>query len=232
MKKQLKKCVVEGGEETFNKHNINTMIEILNELYPDAKCTLDYSNTVELLVATQLAAQCTDNRVNAITKSLFNKYKNANDFADADIAELEQDIKGAGFFRMKARNIKESCAIIVEKYNGKVPNQLEHLLELPGVGRKTANVILGVAYKIPGIIVDTHTKRVSKRIGLTNHEEPHKVEIDLMKEIPKEHWVQFCHQLVYHGRAICKSRRPKCLQCGIRKFCNYGMDKVQHTMKK
>jgi endonuclease-3 len=195
--------------------------KIFDQLYEDADCSLEYKDPLQLLIATQLAAQCTDARVNVVTKDLFQKYKNVYDFANADIAELEQDIKSTGFFRNKARNIINCCKMIIEEFGGKVPNNLEDLLKLPGVGRKTANLVLGDIFGIPGIVVDTHAKRLSNRIGLTKNTDPVKIEFDLMEIVPKDYWSKFCHQLVYHGRAVCDARRPKCAQCQISHLCDF-----------
>ena len=197
-------------------------MKVFNEIYNDAKCTLNFKDPLQLLVATQLAAQCTDARVNIVTETLFKKYKNARDFANADLKELEQDLKPTGLYRNKAKNIKEACRIIIDKFNGQVPDNLEDLLTLPGVGRKTANLVLGDIYGIPGIVVDTHAKRLSNRIGLSSSNDPVKVEYDLMAVVPKENWSTFCHQLVYHGRAVCTARKPKCDKCGIIEYCDFG----------
>lgn len=205
-----------------NKERVKEIISIFNELYPDAQCSLNYKNPLQLLVATQLAAQCTDERVNIVAKTLFAKYKSVEDFANADLHELEQHIKPTGFYHNKARNIINCCKMILESFGGRIPENLDDMLKLPGVGRKTANLVLGDVFGIPGIVVDTHAKRLAKRIGLTEHEDPTKVEYDLMKIVPREYWILFCHQLVYHGRAICNARNPKCLDCKIKHLCQYG----------
>ncbi|HOQ01157.1 MAG TPA: endonuclease III [Acetivibrio clariflavus] len=204
------------------KSKVIEIIKIFDKLYSDADCTLDYKDPLQLLISTQLAAQCTDERVNIVTQSLYKKYKTVYDFANADLSELEQDIKPTGFYRNKARNIKETCRILIEKFDGKVPDNLDDLLTLPGVGRKTANLVLGDVFGIPGIVIDTHAKRLSNRIGLSKNEDPVKIEYDLMKIVPKERWSKFCHQLVYHGRAVCNARKPKCEECAILKYCDYG----------
>ena len=204
------------------KETVKEIIRVFDRLYADAACSLDYTDPLQLLISTQLAAQCTDERVNIVTKTLFKKYRNVYDFAEADLAELEQDIKSTGFFRNKARNIKNCCIMLIEKHGGQVPKTMEELLALPGVGRKTANLVLGDAFGIPGIVIDTHAKRLTNRIGLTTHEDPEKIEYDLMKIVPEEDWSKFCHQLVYHGRAVCNARKPQCTLCEIREFCNYG----------
>ncbi|MFZ5988282.1 MAG: endonuclease III [Bacillota bacterium] len=205
-----------------NKERVEEIIKKFDEVYKDAECTLDYKDPLQLLISTQLAAQCTDARVNIVTKTLFQKYKNVYDFANADLSELEQDVKPTGFYHNKARNIKETCKIIIDKYNGLVPDNMDDLLALPGVGRKTANLVLGDVFGIPGIVVDTHAKRLSNRIGLSDNSDPKKIEFDLMKVVPKESWSKFCHQLVYHGRAVCTARKPGCKECSIVNFCDYG----------
>ncbi|MCX7843021.1 MAG: endonuclease III [Clostridia bacterium] len=198
---------------------VMNIIDALERLYPDAKCSLEYKSALELLVATQLAAQCTDARVNIVTQSLYKKYKTAEDFANADSKELEEDIKPTGFYHNKAKNIKNCCKMIIDEFNGQIPNSLEDLLKLPGVGRKTANLVLGDIFGVPGVVVDTHAKRLANRIGLSSSTDPAKIELDLMKLIPKEKWSSFCHRLVYHGRAVCKARKPECHKCEIRKWC-------------
>ncbi len=197
------------------------ILKIFDKLYPNAECSLVYRSPLQLLISTQLAAQCTDARVNIVAKDLYTKYKSAEDFANADIMELEQDIKSTGFYRNKAKNIKECCRILVAKYNGEIPANMEELTALPGVGRKTANLVLYEIYGIQGIIVDTHAKRLSNRIGLTKSENPEKIEYDLQKIVPKERWADFCHRLVSHGRVVCKARKPECENCEIRDYCNY-----------
>jgi len=206
------------------KVNVKKILEKLDELYQEAECTLKFDNPFQLLIATQLAAQCTDARVNIVTKTLFKKYKTVSDFANADIAELENDIKPTGFFRNKTKNIINCSKTLIEKYNGIVPGNMEDLLKLSGVGRKTANLVLGDVFSIPGIVVDTHTKRVSFRLGLTKNVIPDKVEKDLMKVVPKERWSKFGHQLVYHGRVVCKAIKPKCNECELIELCEYGIN--------
>jgi len=197
------------------------IIDIFDKLYPNAQCSLEYNSPLQILVSTQLSAQCTDARVNIVAKNLYAKYKSAEDFANADIKELEEDIKSTGFYRNKAKNIMACCKILAQKYNGKIPDTMEELLELPGVGRKTANLVLYEIYGVQGIVVDTHAKRLSNRIGFTKNEDPEKIEYDLQKIIPKSRWADFCHLLVFHGREVCKARKPECESCGIRQFCTY-----------
>lgn len=191
----------------------------LAKLYPDAHCALHHKNALELLVATILSAQCTDARVNLVTPALFKRYPNAKAFAEADPAELETMIKSTGFFRNKAKSIRECCKAIVEQHGGEVPRTMEELVPLPGIGRKTANVILGNAFGIPGIPVDTHVGRLSRRMGLTEHDDPVKVEADLMQLIPPEEWTDFGHRMIFHGRQVCHSRKPNCEGCVLKKIC-------------
>ena len=209
------------------KEKAEIILSELKSLYPDATCTLDYKTPLELLIATQLAAQCTDARVNIVAKELFKKYRNAEDYAGADISELEQDIKSTGFFRNKARNIKECCIKLLRDYEGKVPDNMEALLSLPGVGRKTANVILSTVFSKPGVIVDTHCTRLANRIGLTKSKNPDIIERDLMKLLPENEWANFSHYLVYHGRAVCHARRPKCEICSIMPYCAYANKNIK-----
>ena len=202
------------------KEKVKNILKVLDEHYPDVKVALHYSNPLELLIATILSAQCTDERVNQLTPHLFKKYPTAKDYAMADLKTLEQDIKPTGFYKNKAKHIKECCQVLVEKYNGQVPANLEILTKLPGVGRKTANVVLGNAFDIPGIVVDTHVRRVANRLGLTKHQDALKIEKDLMQLIPKEKWTKFSLQLTWHGRRICKARNPQCNKCPLHKWCN------------
>jgi endonuclease-3 len=195
---------------------INSM---LAELYPDAHCALHHANPLQLLVATILSAQCTDERVNKVTPALFVRYPNAQAYASADIAELETLIQSTGFFRNKACNIRACCQMLVEKHGGLVPRTMEELVPLAGVGRKTANVILGNAFDVPGIPVDTHVGRLSRRMGLTEHDDPVKVESDLMALVPKDEWTMFAHRMIFHGRQVCHSRKPKCEACVLKKIC-------------
>ncbi|MCK9554933.1 endonuclease III [bacterium] len=194
---------------------------LLLKEYPDAKTALNFSTPLQLLVATILSAQCTDERVNIVTPRLFKKYRTAAAFANAARHELEQEIKSTGFFRNKAKNIIACCKGIVEKHGGKVPSAMEELTGLPGIGRKTANVILGNVFGIPGIVVDTHVIRLSGRIGLTKEKDPVKIEFDLMKILDKTKWTMFSHLLIFHGRRVCRARRPVCYKCSIAKICSY-----------
>jgi endonuclease-3 len=192
----------------------------LEEEYPQAKIALKYSNPVELLVATILSAQCTDERVNRVTETLFKKYRSAGDYAKADLSELELDIKPTGFFRNKAKNIKQTSQILVESFNSQVPKTMEELMQLPGVARKTANIVLQNGYGIiEGIAVDTHVRRLSKRLGLTENEDPSKIEQDLMEIIPKNKWMRITDLLIFLGRTVCVAKKPKCEVCVLNKIC-------------
>jgi endonuclease III len=195
------------------------IVRLLARLYPDARCALNYENPLQLLIATILSAQCTDARVNQVTPALFARYPNAKAFATADLRELETAIQSTGFFRNKARNIQECCKQLASQYKGQVPRTLEELVKLPGIGRKTANVILGSAYDVPGITVDTHVGRLSRRMGLTTKSDPQKVERDLMGLIPKKEWTMFSHRMIYHGRQVCFARKPNCAGCALAKIC-------------
>ena len=195
------------------------VLDALAELYPDAHCALDHQGPLQLLVATILSAQCTDVRVNLVTPALFARYRTVEDFAKADQAELERLIASTGFFRNKAKNIIACCRAILDRHNGEVPGTLEMLVQLPGVGRKTANVILGNAFGVPGITVDTHVGRLSRRLGLTEHDDPVKVEHDLMEEVPEADWTMFSHRLIFHGRRVCDARKPNCPGCAMNRFC-------------
>ncbi|HLJ73084.1 MAG TPA: endonuclease III [Thermoanaerobaculia bacterium] len=196
------------------------IVSRLKRMYPKAKCTLDYTNPFELLIATMLSAQSTDARVNIVTKSLFRKYPDAQAFADAAQLEMERDVRQTGFFRNKAKAVIAASKAIVEKHGGEVPQTMDELTALPGVGRKTANVVLGNAFKKPvGIVVDTHVTRVSGRLGLTSNSDPVKIEDDLMKLIPQKEWTVFSHRLIQHGRQICIARKPKCRECRLNELC-------------
>lgn len=192
----------------------------LAKAYPDAHCTLDYTSPLELLVATILSAQCTDERVNQVTKDLFRKYRTAEDYALARAGTLEKDIQSTGFYRNKAKSLRACCRRLVEQYDGAVPGSMDALVDLPGIGRKTANVIMGNAFgRATGITVDTHVRRVSRRLGLTEHTDPVKIERDLMELLPKGKWVSFGHRMILHGRQICKARRPECSRCPLDDVC-------------
>jgi len=202
------------------KERVKSIWPILKKTYPDAKCALEHSNLLELLIATILSAQCTDVRVNIVTKTLFKKYKSAKDWADAPLEQIEQDVKTTGFFRNKAFNIKSACDRIINDYGGNVPDSMDELLKLNGVGRKTANVVLGNAFGTPGIVCDTHVLRLSRRLELSaNTNDAVKLEFDLMEIVPKKNWTLFSHLLVFHGRNICKARKPDCPNCSIAKYC-------------
>ena len=201
------------------KKRAEEIIMIFENEYRDADCTLDYKSPLQLLIATQLAAQCTDARVNLVTPALFERYKTAEDFADADEAELSEYIRSTGFFRNKTKNIIACCKKLISDYNGEVPKTMEELLTLPGVGRKTANLVLGDIFGIPGIVVDTHAGRLSRRMGFTKNTDPFKVEKDLLEIIPPEKQMQFCHQIVFHGRKYCDARKPNCTDCPVKEVC-------------
>ncbi|MBS7654673.1 endonuclease III [Candidatus Bathyarchaeota archaeon] len=202
------------------KSRVLEIINLLEKVHPDAKLALKWSNPLELLVATVLSAQTTDERVNRVTESLFKRYRTAEDYANTDLEELEHYIKSLTFYRAKAKNIKDACRIIVEEYNGEVPRAMKDLLRLPGVARKTANVVLSNAYGImEGIIVDTHVKRLSQKLGLTEEEDPEKIERDLMEIVPKDKWLRFADLLIFHGRRICTAKDPKCGECILNKIC-------------
>lgn len=195
--------------------------EIFDKVYADAKCSLDYTEPYQLLIAVVLSAQCTDKRVNIVTKTLFEKYKTLKDFANADIDELAEAVKPCGFYKTKSRNIKALAQKIIEEHGGKIPDTMEELIALPGVGRKTANLILGDVYGKPALVIDTHAIRLTGRIGLTKETDPKKIEFDLKKFVPDDYSIHFCHQLVWHGRAICTARSPKCEICPIAMLCKY-----------
>jgi endonuclease-3 len=203
-----------------NRHNFERIWALLKEMYPEAKPSLNYSNPLELLVATVLSAQSTDVQINKVTEKLFEKYRTAEDYASADLRELENDLYSTGFYKTKAKNIKTAAQIIVEKYNGEVPKTMEELISLPGVGRKTANIVLARAFGIiEGIAVDTHVKRVSRRLGLTKNHDPEKIEKDLLSLARKEDLDSISMTLIYHGRKICQARKPKCTSCVVNKLC-------------
>ncbi len=201
------------------EERVKKILDLLDEKYGIIKCYLNYENTVQLLVATILSARCTDDMVNKVTESLFKKYKTAEDFANADINVFEQEIRSTGFYKNKAKNIIQCCKKLVYEYEGKVPSDIESLTSLDGVGRKTANVIRGNIYGIESIVVDTHVKRISKQLGLTESDDPVKIEYDLMNVLPKDHWIRINTQLIAHGRKICKAPNPKCEDCFLKQYC-------------
>jgi len=198
---------------------VRRILRVLGEKFPDAVTALNHENPLQLLIATILSAQCTDVRINIITPALFAKYPDAASFATADRKELEAALASVNFFRNKAKNVQLACRAIVERYNGQVPDTLDELVTLPGVGRKTANVVLGDAFATPGVTVDTHVGRLSRRMGLTGETNPVKVERDLMKIVPRKQWTQFSHGLILHGRSICKARKPLCEECPFLGAC-------------
>jgi len=202
------------------KDRTEQIIKLLKRAHPDAHCALSHSNAFELLIATILSAQCTDERVNIVTADLFRKYRKPEDYLKVPETELQQDIRTTGFFRNKTRSIQGACKMLVEEFDGEVPKTMEELLQLPGVARKTANVVLGVAYGVAaGIVVDTHVTRVSRRLGLTKQADAVKIENDLIALVPKKDWIIFSHLLIFHGRRICKARRPLCEECPLEKLC-------------
>lgn len=195
------------------------IIEIFKKVYKDADCTLDYISPLQLLIATQLAAQCTDARVNMVTPALFRRYPTVYDFAAADPDELSALIHSTGFYRNKTKNIIACCKKLISDFGGEVPKTMDELLSLPGVGRKTANLVLGDCFGIPGIVVDTHAGRLARRMGFTKNTDPYKVELDLVKIVPPEEQANFCHCLVFHGREFCDARKPRCLDCPVSEIC-------------
>ena len=202
------------------KERTEKIIKLLKRAHPDAKCALNHSNAFELLIATILSAQCTDERVNKVTADLFRKYRKPEDYLKVPATELQQDIRTTGFFRNKTKSIQGASKMLVEEFAGEVPQSMEELLKLPGVARKTANVVLGVAYaKAEGVVVDTHVSRLSHRLKLTRHKDAGKIEKDLMEIVPPKNWIEFAHLLIFHGRRICKARRPVCEECVVEELC-------------
>lgn len=200
--------------------HVRKIIRLLRRQFPDARCELIHSNPFELLIATILSAQCTDERVNIVTAALFRKYRRPEDYLAVSQAELEKDINSVTFFRNKSKSIQGASRIILEKHGGQVPATMEELIELPGVGRKTANVVLGNAFGIPsGIVVDTHVMRLSQRLGLTTEKEPERIEVDLLELVPRKDWIDFSHLLILHGRRTCKARKPACESCAVARIC-------------
>ena len=208
------------GLKPGSPEQVRAIIAELRRLYPDAKCSLNFSNPLELLVATQLSAQCTDERVNMVTVALFDKYRSVEDYATVSQEAFEQDIKSTGFYRNKAKNIRAAAQRMITQFDGEVPHTMEEMLSLPGVARKTANVVLGNAFGIvEGFVVDTHIGRLARRFGWTTNEDPVKVEQDLMKIVPREDWLDLSHLMIYHGRAVCHARNPLCEQCTLVNLC-------------
>lgn len=216
------------GPQPGSPEQVGALIAALRRLYPDAQCSLNYSNPLELLVATQLAAQCTDERVNIVTATLFRKYRTVEDYATASQDELEADIRSTGFYRNKARNIRTACQKILTDFNGEVPRTMKGLLNLAGVARKTANVVLGNAFGIvEGFTVDTHNMRLARRFGWTSSDDPVKIEQELMRIIPQADWFDLSHLLIFHGRAICIARKPLCERCTLTHLCPAAL--VRHS---
>lgn len=213
-----------GAEFSMNQtERLAIILKRLDQMYPTAECALLHHNPFQLLVATILSAQCTDQRVNVVTLSLFKKYKTPADFSRVSQPALEKEIRSTGFFRNKAKNIRGASTMILERFGGKVPRTMEQLLTLPGVARKTANVVMGTAFGIAGgVVVDTHVERLSQRLGLTRQKDPKNIEQDLMKLLPQERWIGFSHQLIRHGRTLCPARGPKCLECPLLDLCPTG----------
>lgn len=209
------------------KEKVTEIIKRLEEKYPqEDKCYLNYTKDYELLFATILSAQCTDDRVNLVTKDLFRKYSCLQDYINVPVEELMEDVRSTGFYKNKGKNIQESARILLEEHNGVLPNDIEELTKLAGVGRKTANVVRGHIFKIPSIVVDTHVKRISNRLGLTKNDDPVKIEFDLMKILPKESWIKYNQQVIAFGREICQSRSPKCKNCFAVDLCIYKEKKL------
>ena len=202
------------------KRHAAEVVRLLRRHYPAATCSLNFHAPLELLVATVLSAQCTDERVNLVTQDLFQKYRSAADYAQVPVAELEKDIQSTGFYRNKAKNIQNCCGLLVQQHGGQVPQDIEQLVALPGIGRKTANVILGTAFGIAsGVVVDTHVTRLSRRLGLSRQKDAEKIEKDLMEVIPSKEWVAFSHRMIQHGRKVCLARKPKCDVCPLMAIC-------------
>lgn len=206
-------------DKTKAGERVRKIFPILRKTYPEARIALKHSNPLELLVSTILSAQCTDVRVNMVTKTLFKKYTSVGDWAKADVKQIESDIKSTGFFRNKAANIKGACTKVIEEFDGKIPGTMEEILTLPGVGRKTANCVLGNAFGVPGVVCDTHVIRLSRRLGLSPNSDPVKLEFDLAEIVPRKNWLLFSDLLIFHGRNICKARKPDCMNCPVAKYC-------------
>lgn len=224
--REAAKARKQGRPAGTDAKRVAAILAKLDEAYPNATCELNHKNAFQLLIATILSAQCTDVRVNQVTETLFGKYPDAKAFAYAAPSELEQEIRPTGFFRNKTKSIMGASKGILQNFGGEVPRTMEAILTLPGVARKTANVVLGTAYGIPsGIVVDTHVQRIAKRLDLTRNEDPTKIEQDLMQIIPKDKWILFSHQIIWHGRRICQARKPKCMECNLESLC-YAKDKT------
>ena len=220
------KKVAQAVGKDADPRRVAAILRKLDEAYPEANCELKHTNAFQLLIATILSAQTTDVRVNEVTKDLFQKYPTPEALAHADPKEVEGEIRPTGFFRNKTKSIMGTSKALLENFGGQVPRTMDEILTLPGVARKTANVVLGTAYGIPsGVVVDTHVMRLSRRLDLTKHEDPKKIEEDLMRVIPKEKWIIFSHQLIWHGRRVCIARKPKCLECNLESIC-YSKDKI------
>jgi endonuclease-3 len=224
--KAASKPAAKAARAGTNPERVRAILQKLDEAYPNVTCALDHKDAFQLLIATILSAQCTDERVNQVTKTLFVKYPGPKDLAYANPSELEQDIRPTGFFRNKTKSIMGSSKKIVEEFGGEVPRTMDELLTLPGVARKTANVVLGTAYGIAvGVVVDTHVTRLSNRLDLSRNTDPKKIEQDLMAVVPQQKWILFSHQLIWHGRKVCQARKPKCAECNLESIC-YSEDKT------
>lgn len=225
-KKRAKVSKVARAGRGTDPKRVAAILAKLDEAYPTATCELKHENAFQLLISTILSAQCTDVRVNQVTETLYKKYPNAEAFAHANPSELEQEIRPTGFFRNKTKSIMGASKGIIEHFGGQVPRTMEEILTLPGVARKTGNVVLGTAYGIAsGVVVDTHVIRLSRRLDLSKHEDPKKIEEDLMRVLPKEKWITFSHQLIWHGRRVCVARNPRCIDCNLEALC-YSKDKT------
>ena len=225
-KKPAKAAKLARAGRATDPKRVAAILAKLDEAYPAATCELKHENAFQLLISTILSAQCTDVRVNQVTQTLYKKYPNAEAFAHANPSELEQEIRPTGFFRNKTKSIMGASKGILENFGGQVPRTMEEILTLPGVARKTANVVLGTAYGIAsGVVVDTHVIRLSRRLDLTKHVDPKKIEEDLMRVVPQEKWIQFSHQLIWHGRRVCVARKPRCIDCKLEPLC-YSKDKT------
>lgn len=208
----------------LDKKRMHRILDNLDEVYGIYHvCYLNHENDWQLLIATQLSAQCTDNRVNKVTPDLFKQFPSVQAFADADVHDIEEAVHSTGFYRNKAKNIKKCCQLILSEHNGKLPINMDDLIKLPGVGRKTANVVLGHMYNIPAVVVDTHVKRISNKLGFTELKDPVKIEFDLMGKLPKEHWLRYNTQIIAHGRTVCMARSPKCATCFLLSDCPEGL---------